>query len=496
LEILAYSLALVSLLALNAFYVLAEFAIVKVRPSRIAELEDQGDRRAPSLASIEARLDEYLGVCQLGITFASVALGMVGTKLTDAILDHPDHSGWRYALGIAVSYLVVSGAHIVLGEQVPKSAAIRIADRAALFCAKPLRWSRAVFFPVLWLLTAAARGILRLLGLSRAADCSQPSEGELRLILESGQERGLMSFRRLLFMENVFDFGALSARDAMRPRSAVRTLDARLPWADNLAIIRATRFTRYPLVTGDGDKPVGFVHLKDLIIRAGEGAPELRKMVRPMLTTSEATPLEALLAEMQRRRLHLALVTGAEGRWTGFITLEDVIEELVGTIRDEFEDEEPARLADSLAAERIHLEVAGDSPIAALRAALASMPPGSLPMPAEQIVRAIEEREHLVSTYLGDGVGMPHARIAGLQKPFLLVLRIPEGVPCAGTTEKGKLLFVLLTPAGQPRVHQQLQSVIVTLLNESEFVKERLLTAGTRAEVLEVLRTAEQAVLD
>jgi CBS domain containing-hemolysin-like protein len=495
-DIFVLSLVLVLLLALNAFYVLAEFAIVKVRPSRVAELEDQGDARARALADIQKHMDEYLGVCQLGITFASVALGMVGTKLTEAILHHPDHSLWTYTLAIAISYLLVSGAHIVLGEQVPKSAAIRIADRAALRCAKPLRISRAVFFPVLWLLTVAARGVLRLLGLSSSAAGSQPSEGELRLILEKSQERGLMSFRRLLFMENVFDFGRLTARDAMRARSSVRTLDARQSWAQNLAVIRATRFTRYPLVTGDGDKPIGFVHLKDLIIRATDGDPELRRLVRPMLTTTEATPLEGLLAEMQRRRLHLALVTGAEGRWTGFITLEDVIEELVGTIRDEFEDEEPARLSDSLAADRIHLAVVGDSPIAALRAALATMPPESLPMPAEQIVKAIEEREHLVSTYLGDGVGMPHARVNGLQKPFMLVLRIPEGVPCVGTTEKGKLLFVLLTPAGQPRVHQQLQSVIVTLLNESEFVKERLLTATTQAEVLDVLRTAEQAVLD
>jgi tellurite resistance protein TerC len=276
----------------------------------------------------------------------------------------------------------------------------------------------------------------------------------------------------------------------------VRTLDARQPWAQNLAIIRASRFTRYPLVTGEAEKPVGFVHLKDLIIRPFEGDPDLRKLVRPMLTTGEGTPLEGLLAEMQRRRMHLALVTGAEGRWTGFITLEDVIEELVGTIRDEFEDEEPTRLADSLALERIHLSVSGASPLDAVRAALAHMPPETLPIPADQILKAIEEREHLVSTYLGDGVGMPHARVAGLAKPFMLVLRASEGIPCAGTTEKGKLLFVLLTPAGQPRVHQQLQSVIVTLLNESEFVRERLLTATTAAEVLEVVRTAEQAVLD
>jgi mannitol/fructose-specific phosphotransferase system IIA component (Ntr-type) len=199
---------------------------------------------------------------------------------------------------------------------------------------------------------------------------------------------------------------------------------------------------------------------------------------------------------MQRRRVHAALVVNRAGKWTGFLTLEDVLEELVGTIRDEFEEEEPVRLADALAADRVYLDVDADSPIEAVRAALARMPPESLPLPADQILRAVEARERAVGTYLGHGVGMPHARVAGLKKPFLMVLRSARGMNCQGTAEKGHLLFVLLTPAGQPRVHQRLQSVIATLLHESEYVKDRLLTATTPAEVLEALRTGEQAALD
>jgi mannitol/fructose-specific phosphotransferase system IIA component (Ntr-type) len=224
--------------------------------------------------------------------------------------------------------------------------------------------------------------------------------------------------------------------------------------------------------------------------------PDLQALARPLLATTETTSLEAAFAEMQRRRVHVALVTDGHGRWTGFVTLEDLVEEIVGTIRDEFEDEEPVRLADAITADRVHLHIEADSPIAAVKLALGRMAPTALPLPAQQILRAVGERESQVGTYLGHGIGMPHARIARLGKPFVMVLRSESGVPFDGTAEKGKLLFVLLTPAGQPRVHQQLQSIIATLLTESEYVKERLLTATQTDEVLEIIRTGEQAVLD
>lgn len=305
-----------------------------------------------------------------------------------------------------------------------------------------------------------------------------------------------MSFRRLLFIENVFDLGALTVRDAMRQRAQVRTLDAKLPWADNLRVIQTSHFTRYPLVSTDPDRPVGFVHVKDIVMQGDCSAPDLRALARPLIPTTETKPIEALFAEMQRRRLHVALVTDSQGQWTGLVTLEDLMEELVGTIRDEFEDEETIRLADALTADRVHFDIEADSPVAALRVALERMQPGTLPLPATQILQAVGERERLVGTYLGHGIGMPHARIGGLSKPFVMVLRSTNGVACEGTTEKGRLLFVLLTPAGQPRVHQRLQWIIATLLHESEYVKERLMTATTVEEILEVVRTGEQAALD
>jgi len=490
-QLVLLAVALVALLGVNAFFVLAEFAIVRVRPSRVAELVATGSSRAAGLAAIQKRLDDYLGVCQVGITLASVALGMVGKNATDEIIGSGERDGLRYAIAIGLSYVVVSGSHIVVGEQVPKFVGIRAADRAALWSVVPLRLARVLFAPALWILNGLSRAILALLRIRQGQDSH--SEEELRIIMDQSQERGMMSFRRLIFFENMFDFGALTVRDAMRTRASVRALDARLPWADNLAIMKAGRFTRYPLTDGSPDRPVGFIHLKDLVLGPHDGRAGLRALARPILTTSESSSLEALLAEMQRRRLHAALVTDAAGAWTGFITLEDVLEELVGTIRDEFEEEEPVRLADSLSAERIQLDIEAASPVAAVAAALARI--ADVPPQVLQLVRG-EAGDRLPATYLGQGIGLPHARVAGLARPFVMILRSPSGIPFEGTQEKGQLLFVLLTPAGQPRVHQGLQTIIATLLHESEYVRERLLTADTAEEVLEVIRTGEQAVLD
>ncbi len=497
-EFIFLTIALAVLLAINGFFVLAEFAIVKVRSTRIAELVAAGDTRARALAMICENMDDYLGVCQVGITLASVALGMVGKRLSDIMFPGQEHDLWRTLAAILISYIVISGSHIVLGEQVPKMIAIKWADRCGLLLAKPLRICYLLFYPTLWMLTASTNGILRLFGLYGSAHDEQHSEDEVRIILDRSQERGMMSFRRLLFIENVFDFGTLTVRDAMRLRSAIKCLDARQPWANNLKLIRETHYTRFPLLDGDADLPVGLVHVKDIVLRNlrnDADVPDLRALTRPIITMAETTPIEVMLAEMQRRAIHAALVTNAEDKWVGFVTLEDVLEEIVGTIRDEFEDEELLRLGDILKPERIFLQVDGVSSIEAVRSILIKMPPAALPIPLPQFITALQERERLVSTYLGEGIGMPHARVNGLSAPYVMLLRSTNGVPFEHTAEKAHLLFVLLTPAGQPRIHQRIQSRIASLLHESDFVKERLLTATTVEEVMEVIRTGEQAAL-
>jgi CBS domain containing-hemolysin-like protein/mannitol/fructose-specific phosphotransferase system IIA component len=496
------------LLLLNAFFVLAEFAAVKIRPSRIEELIDAGKGGATAVKHVQDHLDEYLSVCQVGITFASIGLGFVAEPAVVRLIEPlvawtglfaaESRARWLTSHGIAfaISYLMVSYLHILFGELVPKSVAIRMTEESALWSSRPLRLFRILFFVPLWFLNSSANAIMRLIGLGTASVHDGHSESELRILLDQSQSRGLISFRRLLYMENVFDLGELRVRDAMRPRSQVRCLFANLPWHENLQTIRRFRFTRYPLIVDEPNRPTGLVHLKDLLLHVGGGEPDLKSLARPLITARDDSMLEALLAEMQRKRIHAALVENAEGEWCGFLTLEDVIEEIVGTIRDEFEDEEHIHLAEAVQLDRIHLDIEADGPVSAVRQALARMRAESLPLSKEQILRAIEERERAVGTYLGRNIGMPHARLTGLQRPFVMVLRSTQGIPYPNTTERADLLFVLLTPAGQPRVHQRLQAVIATMLDESEFVPERLRTAASTAEVLEVIRTAEQTTLD
>lgn len=504
---LVYLILAVLLVLLNGFFVLAEFAAVKMRPSRVSELLNDGVSGSAAAKHIQDHLDEYLSVCQVGITFTSIGLGFVAepavVRFVEPVLVFTglfasnDEVAFltTHAVAFAISYMIVSYAHILIGELVPKSMAIRRTDRSAMLTAPPLRVFRTLFILPLWVLNGSANYLLAWMGLGKSKQHESHSEDELRILLNQSQSSGLMSFRRLLFLENVFDLGELLVRDAMRPRSQVRCMNTSNSWEENLQIARRYRFSRYPLFTGTESIPTGIVHLKDVLL-AGTPDTDLRSLLRPVITVEETVSLESVLAEMQKKRIHAALVKDAKGGWSGFLTLEDVIEEIVGTIRDEFEDEEPVHLADALLEDRVHLNIEAEGTIEAVRLALLNMKAESLPIPREEVVRAVEERERLIETYLGRHLGMPHARLPGLQKAIVLVIRSEKGIPYRGTTERAHLLFVLLTPTGQPRVHQRLQAVIATLLDESEFIPERLRTATTASEVLDILRTGEQATLD
>ncbi len=505
--VILYLFLAILLILINGFFVLAEFAAVKMRPSRLRELMDAGVRGAVAAKHVQDKLDEYLSVCQVGITFTSIGLGFVAepslVKLIEPVLNwtglFPEKSDLTFltthAIATGLGLLLASYLHTLIGELIPKSMAIRRTDRSSLLTAAPLRVIRTLFIIPLWVLNGSANVLLRLMGLGGSKHHETHSEDELRILLNQSQSTGMMTFRRLLFLENVFDLGELVVRDAMRPRSQVRCMTTQNSWEENLRIARRYRFSRYPLLDDGHTNPIGSVHLKDVLF-AGEQGNDLKPLLRPLLTVTETALLESVLAEMQKKRIHAAIVKDAKGVWTGYLTLEDVIEEIVGTIRDEFEDEEPIHLTDALLEDRVHLHIEAESTIEAVRIALSRMKSESLPVPADQIIRAVEERERLIETYLGRHLGMPHARLPGLQKAIVLVIRSENGIPYRGTIERAHLLFVLLTPMGQPRVHQRLQAIIATLLDESEFIPERLRTVRTPAEVVEILRTGEQATLD
>ncbi|HYE97689.1 MAG TPA: PTS sugar transporter subunit IIA, partial [Planctomycetota bacterium] len=302
-------------------------------------------------------------------------------------------------------------------------------------------------------------------------------------------------FRRLLLMENIFDLGELRVRDAMRSRDGTRVLKAKAPWEENLKVVRESRLSRFPLLD-DGPMPAGVVHVKDLLYEGGarpEG-PDLRRLARPYVTLPEELPLETALGELQRRRVHLAIVTGEKGAWTGVLSLEDVIEEIIGSVEDEFESEPPIHLSDALTPGRVVLGIEASSLEELVGQVFGRIDAKELPLPVEKVVRSVLERERAMSTYLGNGLAIPHARLEGIDKPVVLFGRSETGVPVKGRDEKAHLAFILLTPAGAPRMQVRLLARVAALVG-SEYVDERLRAADSSQAVVEVIRAGEPVTL-
>lgn len=328
----------------------------------------------------------------------------------------------------------------------------------------------------------------------------RPRRADLKPLLERTERLGLIPFRRLLLIENLINLGEMQVRNAQRG-AGVQVIRLDWPWEENFKMIRETRFSRYPLVEHERAKPMGVVHVKSLFVSdaAGQFTPgQLRQLARPSLEMPEDLPLEEALARFQRRDAQMAIVVNAQGEWTGIITIEDVLEEIVGKIRDEFD---PARadrfisLADALSPGRVVFELRGNSMCDAIAKFIARIPLEELPADPQAVTRAVLEREQSMPTYLGKGLAIPHARFDGIEKPVLAFARSDEGVPLENTNERADLIFLLLTPSGMARIQPRLLADIVGLF-ESEYVTERLRKAKTPEEVVEAIRAGQQVVLD
>ncbi len=490
------------LLLLNGFFVLAEFAVVRVRPTRIEALVRDGRAGAAAVRGVQERLDEFLSVCQVGITLASIGLGFVG-ELGIARLVEPvllalgaRSAAATHAVAAAIAFGLVSYFHILLGELIPKSLAIRGAERAALATAPLLRLFRIAFYAPLVLLNGSANAILALFRVRRSPLEESHTEDEVRIILARSQERGMLSFRRLLLLENILDLAGTRVRDAMRPRARVRVLRHGVPWEENRRTISESRFSRYPLVDAATGATRGIVHVKDILMAGGapEGPGDLAALARSPLVVEGETSLERLLADMQRRRAHLALVSGAAGDWTGLVTLEDVIEEIIGPVDDEFVAAARATVVQTLAPERVALDVAAGTRDESFLEVLRRAPPSELPLSPERVAGLLAARERDMNTYLGAGVAVPHARIEKLDRPVVFLARSESGIPWGLGGERAHLLFFVLTPTTSPEAQVDLIRRISGLL-ESAYVIERLRTAATAKEILDVIRDGEAAAL-
>jgi CBS domain containing-hemolysin-like protein len=344
-------LAVLALVLLNGFFVAAELALVRIRDTQLESLAAKGNRRAKIARGIIANIHAYIGATQFGITLASMALGVVVEPVFRHLLS-PLFSVLKITspqtqrtMAILVGFFVNGYLLIVAGELAPKAMAIRRTLETALVVASPLRWFYRLSYPFIWVLNQSAQWLLRQMGIAIDGGGERAhSEEELRLLLSSAQKlSGTTGVGRSLAL-NALDLRRRMARDVMRPRQEIVAFDTEASIPDCLDLAEKTRYSRFPLCEGgDLDKTLGVVHIKDLYAmrnRAQTGA-DLLPATRKIIYAPETARLEKLLQLFLERKLHFAIVVDEYGGTVGMLTLENVLEELVGQIQDEFDQENP-----------------------------------------------------------------------------------------------------------------------------------------------------------
>jgi CBS domain containing-hemolysin-like protein len=345
--LIAKLLAIFALVLLNAFFVAAEFALVKIRSSHVDMLASRGSKRAGFVKKIKDNLNAYLSACQVGITIASLGLGWLGEPFLARMLQ-PFFTLAGIAspaviksISFTLAFSVITFLHIVIGEQAPKILAIRKAMPAALFVSAPLRWFYALFKPAIWFLNAASNWVLR--HLFRVEPIAEGelahSEEELRFIVQESEKSEEVTplGRELVF--NVLDLRDRVVRDIMTPRGDIVYLNIEDDFETNLKKAIESRHTRFPLCRENVDNTIGLIHIKELLLLMRDPHPDLLKIKRELTPLPEMMPLEKLLKLFLSKHAHLAIVVDEFGGTVGMVTLENVLEELVGDIQDEFDAE-------------------------------------------------------------------------------------------------------------------------------------------------------------
>lgn len=346
---MVFNLLLVfALVFLNGFFVAAEFAIVKVRSSRIDTLVNDGNTKAKYAQKLVSQLDAYLSVTQLGITLASLGLGWIGepavAKLIDPIvvdLGIPSELGHTISFAIAFSF--ITALHIILGELAPKSLAIQKAEAVVMWVAVPMIALYKLMYPAVWVLNHIANWILRKAGLEVASEGEAAhTEEEIRILMEESHKHGYIDKTELMFVDNIFDFAERNVREVMIPRTDMICLYAEDSFEENVKIALDEHLTRYPICDEDKDNIIGYLHIKDLLRALNTGEkPDLRSLVRKVTAVPESMPLSSLLKMLQKQREQMAIVVDEYGGTAGIVTVEDILEEIVGEIQDEFDEERP-----------------------------------------------------------------------------------------------------------------------------------------------------------
>lgn len=347
-EIILNIILVMFLVLLNGFFVAAEFAMVKVRSTRIETLVMEGNPSAKYAKNIVDRLDAYLSACQLGITLASLGLGWVGEPAVAAMIKGPlTELGLPaeviYTISFAIAFSIITALHIIIGELAPKSLAIQKTEGVSLWTALPLIGFYKVMYPVIWILNELSNKLLRAVGVEVVNEHQAAhTEEEIRILMEESHKQGYIDKTELTYVDNIFNFAERHAHEVMIPRTDMVCLYLDNSFEENLDIALTEQLTRYPLCNNDKDNIMGFIHIKDLLSSAARGQrPNIGDLVRSVIAVPESMAISELLKILQKNRAQLAIVVDEYGGTAGLVTVEDILEEIVGEIQDEFDEERP-----------------------------------------------------------------------------------------------------------------------------------------------------------
>lgn len=344
-------LIIMFLIILTGFFVAIEFSIVKVRPSRIDELIMEGRKGSTLAKRITTHLDEYLSACQLGITVTSLGLGWLGEPTAEQLLRplfihlHFNDS-ITHILSFGFAFILVTFLEVVMGELAPKTIAIQKAEAITMALAVPIIWFSKLMFPFIWVLNQSSRVLASIMGFNpNNVQDEAHSEEELRLLMAESYERGEINQSELKYVNNIFKFDERIAKEIMVPRPEISSVSVEDSLEEVIRKVEEEQYTRYPVIEGDKDNILGIVNVKELLMAKIRNhiLPRdfsIKPFIHPIIHVIETIPIHDLLVKMQKERIHLAILMDEYGGTSGLVTVEDIIEEIVGEVRDEFDVDE------------------------------------------------------------------------------------------------------------------------------------------------------------
>ncbi len=339
---------IILLILANSFFVASEFSMVRVRKTRLEQLILEGNGTAKIALKLAENINDMLAAAQLGITLASVALGWVGAKTLDTILSPVirdilpfESDAFCTILTFAISFITVTFLEVLVGEQLPKCISLQNTEKVALFVARPMQFTMKLFKPFVWFLSTCSTAILNALNINTSSNDIVHTTEELDMLVDASYNEGELNKTEAEMLHNMFNFSDLTAKQVMTPRTDMMCIEAIKSIDEIKKFTAENQYTRYPVYEDTIDKILGFVHVKDLYTKLLEDNDiEIKDIIRPILLVPETITLDNLVIEFRKRKSQIGIVVDEFGGTSGLITLEDVIEEIVGEVQDEFDEEE------------------------------------------------------------------------------------------------------------------------------------------------------------